>query len=231
MTEKTVGVLGGMGPEATVDFFAKIVSLTPANRDQNHLRIIIDNNPKIPDRTDAILNKKKSTLISAFVETGKNLERAGVDFISIPCNTVHYFYNELVKEISVPALHMIKEVTKAIKRTAPNCKSVGLLATSGTVTSGLYQKECQQVGIEVITPGGQGQASVMQAIQKIKAGIKPATRRTMLKEAHRLLENGAEALILGCTDIPLVIKTGDFPLPVFDSNLVLAEATVKFARS
>ncbi len=106
MAEKVVGILGGMGPEATADFFAKVIALTPAKRDQDHLRIIINNNPKIPDRTEAILAKDEA-LFPILVETAKSLERAGVDFIVIPCNTVHYFYEDLVREVSIPILHMI----------------------------------------------------------------------------------------------------------------------------
>ena len=231
MPEKIVGVLGGMGPEATVDFFAKVITLTAAKRDQSHLRIIIDNNPKIPDRTEAILTKD-DTLVPVLVETAKNLEKAGVDFITIPCNTVHYFYDDLIKEVSVPVLHMIREVTNAIKTSQSNYKRVGLLATTGTVTRDLYQKECQKVGIEVLVPNPQGQAEVMEAILRIKGNSsKASARKAILKEANQLLERKAEALILGCTDIPLVIKVNDFAVPVFDSNLVLAEATVKFARS
>ena len=106
MPEKVVGVLGGMGPEATLDFLAKVVALTPAQRDQDHLRIIIDNNPKIHDRTETNLSNVE-LLLPVLVETARNLERAGVDFIVIPCNTVHYFYDSLVKEVSVPILHII----------------------------------------------------------------------------------------------------------------------------
>lgn len=231
MREKIVGVLGGMGPEATLDFFTKLVALTPAKRDQDHLRVIIDNNSKIPDRTEAILTKDRR-LVLMLVETGKKLEKAGVDFIVIPCNTVHYFYDDLTKHISVPVLHIIREVTNAIKTSLPSCKKVGLLATTGTVTSSLYQKECQKVGVEVLVPDRKGQAKVMEAILRIKGGSsKVSTREAILKEGYQLCRHGAEALILGCTDIPLVIKVNDFPVPVFDSNWVLAQATVKFAKS
>jgi len=229
--EKIVGILGGMGPEATVDFFAKLVRLTPANKDQDHLRIIIDNNPKIPDRTETTLTKNE-TLLPMLVETGENLEKAGADFIVIPCNTAHYFYDDLTKHLSVPVLHMIREVTDAVKVSLPSCKRVGLLATTGTVTSKLYQKECEKVGMNVVIPDAKGQDRIMEAILEIKAGSsKTSARRTILKEANQLLEqHKAEALILGCTDIPLVIKSNDFSVPVFDSNMVLAQAAVKFAR-
>lgn len=229
MVEKVVGVLGGMGPEATADYFAKVIALTPAKKDQEHLRIIIDNNPKIPDRTETILTGSKK-LVPVLVETGKNLEKAGADFIAIPCNTVHYFYDDLVKEVSIPVLHMIREVTIAVKVSLPECQRVGLLATTGTVSVNLYQKECQKVGIEVLVPDKLGQERIMAAILRIKGGLsKTGAREVILGEAKRLLERKVEAIILGCTDIPLVIKANDFSVPVFDSNQVLVEATVKFA--
>ena len=228
--ERTVGVLGGMGPEATVDFFAKVVSLTRASKDQEHLRIIIDNNPKIPDRTESILAGSNAPA-PLLVETARNLERAGADFIAIPCNTAHYLYEEIVKGVSIPVLHMIREVAQAIKATLPNCSKVGLLATTGTVLTSLYQNECGKYGIEVLIPDDDRQKKVMDAILKIKGGSKAAARAMIEEEANKLLESGSEALILGCTDIPLVITPDDFKVPIYDSTLVLAEATVKFAKA
>lgn len=229
MSEKVLGVLGGMGPEATVDFFKKVVALTTANIDQEHLRIIIDNNPKIPDRTKAILTKSQ-TLVPVLIATARNLEKLGVDFIAIPCNTVHYFYDDLIKEITVPVLHMIREVAKAVKSTNSKYEKVGLLATTGTVTANLYQREFQKVRIEVIVPTPKVQTDVMDAIQEIKAGHdKNLAKKVLIKVARQLLEQKAQALILGCTDIPLVIRQQDFTVPVFDSNQILAEAAVKFA--
>ena len=231
MPEKVVGILGGMGPEATAAFFAKVIALTPARSDQDHLRIVIDNNPKIPERTEAILTKDRS-LFPILVKTARNLEKAGVDFIAIPCNTVHYFYEDLVREISVPILHMIGEVARAVSASLPECERVGLLATTGTIASNLYQKEFRKTGIEVIVPDSQSQAEVMDAVLKIKAGrAKDRPRKELIEIGNLLIEGKAQALILGCTEIPLVIKAGDFSVPVFDSIEILAEATVKFARS
>jgi len=231
MNEKVVGILGGMGPEATVDFLAKVIARTPARRDQDHLRIIIDDNPKIPDRTETIQSGDDS-LFPVLLETARNLEKAGVDFIAIPCNTVHYYYKDLTKEINTPILNMIQEVAEAITASLPNCKSLGLLATTGTVTSNLYQKWFQNSGIDVIVPDTQSQAKIMEAILAIKAGQrKGKARKYIIEAANLLIDRGVQALALGCTDIPLVIKESDFPVPVFDSNEILAEATVKFARS
>jgi aspartate racemase len=231
MPEKVVGILGGMGPEATANFLAKVIALTPAQRDQDHLRIIIDNNPKIPDRTEAILTKDKS-LFPILVETAKNLEKADADFIVIPCNTVHYFYEDLVTEISVPILHMMSEVVHAVSASLPGCKRLGLIATTGTVASNLYQKQFRKLEVEVIVPDPQYQAKIMDAILRIKAShVRGRARREIIKAANLLIEREAQALVLGCTDIPLVVKVSDFPVPVFDSTEILAKATVKFARS
>jgi len=231
MPEKVVGILGGMGPEATANFLTRVIALTPAQRDQDHLRIIIDNNPKIPDHTEAILTKDKS-LLPILVETAKNLEKANADFIVIPCNTVHYFYEDLVTEVSVPILHMMSEVAHAVNASLPGCKRLGLIATTGTVASNLYQKQFRKSGVEVIVPDHQCQAKIMDAILRIKAShVRGSARREIIKAANLLIEREAQALVLGCTDVPLVVKASDFPVPVFDSAEILAEATVKFARS
>ncbi len=231
MPEKVVGILGGMGPEATARFFAQVIALTRAEKDQDHLRIIIDSNPKIPDRTEAIL-MKGSSLFPMLVDTAKNLERAGVDFIVIPCNTVHYFYEDLRKELSVPVLHMIREVVSAVGVSFPECRRLGLLATTGTVSANLYQDEIRKVGVKAMAPDADGQAEVMAAILSIKAGREKAgAREALIKVGNQLLKGGAEGIILGCTEVPLVIRPKDFAVPVFDSTRILAEATVKFALS
>jgi len=229
MADKVVGVLGGMGPEATVSFLARVVALTPARKDQDHLRIIVDNNPKIPDRTEAILSGDRS-ILPVLLETARNLEKTGVDFIVIPCNTAHYFYEELATEISVPILHMINEVTDAVSNSIPGCRKLGLIATSGTVASNLYQKQFEESGTEVIVPDTQSQAKVMEAILDIKGGQeKEKARKQIIEAANLLIEREVEALVLGCTDIPLVVNENDFPIPLFDSTEVLARATVRFA--
>jgi aspartate racemase len=165
-------------------------------------------------------------------ETARNLERGGADFIVIPCNTAHYFYNYVAKAVSIPVLHMIREVAKATQTTLPKCKKAGLLGTSGTVATNLYQTEFKKIGVEVIVPDAKNQAKVMDAILLIKSGSFKAKAKAKLKEIGNMLieEKGAESIILGCTDIPVVISQKDFDLPVFDSNLILAMETVIFAQ-
>lgn len=229
MKEKIVGVIGGMGPEATADFFARVVALTPAKKDQEHLRIIIDNNPKIPDRTESILSQSDA-LFPVLLETARNLEKAGVDFIVIPCNTVHYYYEDLCKELSVPVLHMLREVVLAALTSHPKLKQFGILATTGTVESALYQREFEKAGCEIVVPDPKTQKAVMDAILSIKHGEdKKKARRKLLRLGNKLITDGAEALIFGCTEVGLVLSQHDFSVPVFDSTQVLAEATVRFA--
>ena len=170
MSEKIIGILGGMGPEATADLYLRIIKATPAKRDQDHPRVIIYSNSKVPDRTAAILGTGLSPM-PELIRAGKRLEEAGVDFIIIPCNTAHYFVDQLQKELRVPILHMIRLSAEAAHKAYPNVKKAGLLATDGTVKSGLYRIAYGEVDIEILEPAPEGQADVMKAIyQCVKAG-------------------------------------------------------------
>jgi len=231
MQEKIIGILGGMGPEATGDLFLKIIKATPAKRDQNHLRIIIDNNPKIPERTSAILGKGKSPL-KQLQETLHNLEKAGAEVIAMPCNTAHYYYNELQASANVPIINMISETVAHIYQNFPNIKKVGLLATTGTVKSRIYHKAITKMG--VITPDDSEQEIVMDAIygeQGIKAGFTQGkSRNALLEVAKGLINRGAEAIIIGCTEVSLVLTQEDLPVPLIDALQVLAEAVIREAK-
>ena len=228
MQEKIIGILGGMGPEATADLFMKIIKATPAKKDQDHLRIMIDNNPKIPDRTLAILGRGKSPL-KQLQETLHNLERAGAEVIAIPCNTAHYYYNELQTSTSVPIINMISETATYIHNNCPNIKKIGLLATTGTVKSRIYHKA--MTGIEVVTPSDSEQEIVMNAIygeRGIKAGFTQGEPRSALLEvAKGLINKEVEAIIMGCTEIPLVLNQKDLSVPLIDVLQVLARAVVR----
>jgi len=151
MNQKIIGILGGMGPEATLDLFHKIIKLTYAEKDQDHLRIIIDNNPKIPDRTDAISGTGKDPLPKLIV-TAQILEKAGADFIIIPCNTAHYFISEIQQSIKIPILNMIKETASYVKNVFPSFKKVGLFASKGTYKAKLYNSFFNAKNIEILIP-------------------------------------------------------------------------------
>ena len=210
MSEKIIGILGGMGPEATIDLFTKIVEGTKVKKDQDHLRILIDNNPKIPDRTLAIQGKGPTPL-TELVRSAKILENAGADFIVIPCVTAHYYYDSLQKRIKIPILHIVDETVKYIKKKLKGIRKIGLIATEGTIHTGLFQKAFSDQVIELILPTPEVQRKwVMEAIYG-KKGIKAIgpsehSKRLILKASQSLIKQGAQAIIAGCTEVPTRIE-------------------------
>lgn len=230
VSEKIIGILGGMGPEATADLFHRIIKATPVKKDQDHFRVIIDSNSKILDRTPGILGTGPSPLPS-MLETGRNLVKAGVDFIIMPCNTAHYFHRELEQLLGVPILHMIRLSAKYVKENYPDVKKVGLQATDGTISSKLYHDAYAEYGIDVITPYDGSQKTVMDAIYRdIKTGDLENGGKLLKQVASELINQGSEAVICGCTEVSLVLHDGDFSVPVVDPLQVLAEEAVKYAK-
>lgn len=229
MTHKTIGVLGGMGPWATLDFFEKILRLTPAKADQEHLRVIIDNNPKIPDRSPAIVGTGEDPT-PALVAGARILQQAGADVIAIPCNTAHYFYERVQNAVSIPVLHIMEEVVSTAREEVPSARVLGILATAAAVSSGLYARACARKGIEVVNPDPAGQQVVNRAIYAVKGGqMGPEITAGLKKIADGLVGRGAQALVLGCTELPFVLKPQDVRVPLLDSNQILARAAVRFA--
>lgn len=234
MPEKVIGILGGMGPEATIDFFTKIVKGTKARKDQEHLRILINNNPKIPDRTLAIQGKGPSPLRQV-VRSAKLLESAGADFIVIPCVTVHHFFEPLQKKIKIPIVHLVAETVKYVQTRLKRIRKIGLIATTGTVRTGLFQKAFSNSPIELILPSPEVQRKwIMEAIYG-KRGIKAMgpsvySKHLILKASGHLIEQGAQAILAGCTEIPLVLKEGDLSVPVIDPISILANRAIQKAQ-
>jgi aspartate racemase len=234
MNEGIIGVLGGMGPEATADFFHKIINNTEADKDQEHLRVLIDSNPKIPDRTPAMLGSGESPL-PMMIETAKNLERAGAHFIVIPCVSAHYFIRGLREGITIPVISIIDEVAGEIERHHPGMERTGLIATTGTIRAGLFHDRLREIGVEVLVPPAEDQEElVMSAIygkSGIKAGfISPENKGKILRAATALIERGAQGIIGGCTEVPLVVGGGDIAVPFFDSLDILARAAIRQAK-
>ena len=230
MPAKIIGILGGMGPEATIDLFYKIIKFTPAEKDQDHLRIIIDNNPKIPDRTAAILGKGENPL-PALQETAQNLEKAGADFIIIPCNTAHYFLSSIQESVNIPVLNMIEETAKETRKKIPPIKKVGLLASVGVYETKIYHQQFEKFNIAVISPEEKGKEEVMKVIYAVKAGdLSEEVKKKIIQIAQKLIDKGAEAIIAGCTEIPLILKKGDVSVPIIDPTQILAKIAIRKAR-
>jgi len=226
---KVIGVLGGLGPWATLDLYEKILRLTPAQRDQDHLRVIIDSNPKIPDRSPAILGSGEDPT-PALVATARNLERAGAELIVIPCNTAHAFYGPIASAVSIPVLHIMDEVAAEARRRVAGLRRVGVLATRATMAAGLYHRAFERIGVQVLGPEGAGQDVVTAVIYGVKAGrMGPEATREVIPVAEGLIGRGVEAIVLGCTELPFVLRPADVAVPVLDSNVILAQAAVRAA--
>jgi aspartate racemase len=230
MEEKTIGILGGMGPEATLDLFGKITANTPAAKDQDHLRVVIDSNPKVPDRTAAILKAGESP-VPAMKAGIAALKRAGADFVVIPCVSAHSFLDELKRDAGLPIISMFDVTAEHIRQHHPHIRKAGLLATTGTLQVGRFQERLQQSGIETLTPPGPEQERVMAAIYGIKGGgtDRSAIGAEIRDIAGRLIRRGVQGVIAGCTEIPLVLKPGDLDVPVFDTLLLLGRAAIAAA--
>ncbi|MBW2409033.1 MAG: aspartate/glutamate racemase family protein, partial [Deltaproteobacteria bacterium] len=207
--KKTIGILGGMGPEATVDCFDKIIKNTPAAADQDHLRVVIDSNPAVPDRTAAIIGDGDSP-VPVMVAGCHTLQRAGADFIIIPCGSAHVFLADLQQQIELPILSIFDAVAEAIKREYPDMKTVGLLGTTGTVSGGLFQKRLIMDEIRTLVPDSEMQSKIMSAVYDMKNAETPRSRSEITNDLVAAAESlisrkpeGAEGIIAGCTEIPL----------------------------
>jgi len=222
--KKILGIIGGVGPLATMFLGEMIVRRTNAVKDQDHLHTIIDNDTTIPDRTAYILDQTKENPVPFLTRDVKKLISVGADVICIPCNTAHTFYNEMQSASSVPVLHMIRETAKyAAKRGA---KRVGVLATDGTLASKVYQNALLEVGIEPVLPDEEIQKEVMSIIYDfVKAG-KDVSEQQWIKIEQAMVELKCDQVILGCTELSIVNK--DLRLSEFyiDSLIVLAETAI-----
>lgn len=228
--ELTVGVIGGLGPEATLDFFAKVLAHTRAETDQDHIRLFIDNNPKAPDRHAAVVGIGDSPG-PTLAESARKLAEAGADFLVMPCNTAHAFASDIRAATPLPFVDIIEEACDALTRRRPEARRVGLLATLGCLEAGLYQTALACRGMETVTPEEGDPEAVMKLIYEIKAGERGSgIRDGMRRLAERLVGCGAEAVIAGCTEVPLVLEEGDLSCPLIDSTDILAERSVRYAK-
>lgn len=232
MQRPIVGILGGMGPAATADLYAKIITATPATRDQDHLHVVIWADPTVPDRSTALLHGGEDPT-PWLLRGARQLVAMGASFIAVPCNTAHAFFPAIERTIAAPFMHMMDETATAVELAHPSVARVGLLATTGTIASGLYQDWFARHHIEVAVPNDDLQERVvMAAIHRVKAGETGQETTNLLAEAAvYLVEHGAEALIAGCTELPLVFRDGDAAVLVIDPTRVLAEAIVRRAAA
>jgi len=214
---KTLGVLGGMGPAATLDFLAKLQAATPVNREQDHLRVLVDINPKVPDR-----NNSYDAAGPVLAEMAVGLREAGAQVLAIACNTAHA-YADQVKASGLPLVDLIETAGLAAK--AAGAERVGVLGTNGALA--LYRRTFSHQALEAVTLDDHEQVEFMALLYRVKQGeLGPDSRETMAALAHRLVGKGAQVVVAGCTEVPLVMGAGDLSVPFIDATEALARRCV-----
>jgi len=229
--QQTIGILGGMGPEATVYLFNKIIRLTQARRDQDHIHTIIDANPKTPDRTEHIISGAASPL-PYLIKGAQNLESAGADFILMPCVTAHYFYEQILEHIHIPIVNLLTQTLEIILRHPIRPRKIGIIATKGTIGTGMFQDLLKSAGLEPLTPDAAGQALFNEAIygsEGVKAGFKEKPKRLLRELAGILQAKGADGILAGCTEVPLALGREDIDIPFFEPMEIIAKEGIKQA--
>lgn len=226
--KKSIGILGGMGPLATADLFRKIVTLTRAGCDGDHIRVYIDSNSSIPDRTAAILNGGPDPL-PAMRDSLRKLERCDADCIIMPCNTAHYFLPRLQALTDVPFLSMLEAAAAAARGRYPG-ETAAVLATRGTLSSGLYQRALETEEVPCLIPDAAEQAALMRVIYDgVKADAAPEAYRADLETVvDSLSRRGADYFILGCTELPLAAAALGLSVPTLDPTEELAKAAIRW---
>ena len=225
--KKTLGVIGGMGPAATCDLMEKIIALTRAASDQEHIHMLADVNTAIPDRTAAILRGGPDP-VPELTKSAKRLVAAGAEVLLMPCNTAHYYYDDVAQSVPVPVLHMPREAAAALK--AAGVKKAGVLATDGTVQAGVYEKALTGAGIEPVYPSPAMQAEVMRLIYDgVKGRAVPLDSIPVRDILQDLRDQGAEKVVLACTELPIAFAELGFMEGCLDATRALAFAAVRAA--
>ena len=229
MSLLTVGVLGGMGPAATVDFMDKLIKATGAEKEQDNLRLLVDCNPHVPDRNTAAIEGIHPGPVIAEMAAG--LERQGAQFVVMACNTAHAYEADIRAALTVPFVSLIAESAAALVKRHPAAKRVGLLAGTGCLQARLYQDALVSRGVEAVLLDEAAQQRFMTLLYQIKRGdSSDAARAEMRALADVLIASGAEVVMAACTEVPLVLSAGDIAVPLLDTTQVLVERTLAYAR-
>jgi aspartate racemase len=225
-----VGILGGVGPLATVHFMQRILALTDASRDQDHVDMLVWNHASIPDRTAFLVGDSPDSPGPVMAEDARQLERAGAKFIAIPCNTAQAFLDEVQAAVTIPVIDIVLETVQAARAAVPALRTLGILATDGTLRAQAYHRAAEAAGLTPVAPDDAVQADVMSMIYDgVKAGMPVERERFDAAVAH-LRARGAGAVVLGCTELSILRTDLHVDDPdVIDSLDALAARTVTLA--
>ncbi|MEP0072518.1 MAG: amino acid racemase [Marinomonas sp.] len=228
--EKVVGIIGGMGPEATVDLMQRIINETPAADDVDHIRVLVDNNPKVPSRIKALIEGDGESPAPCMINMAQGLVKQGADFLVIPCNTAHHYYPDVAAAVDIPLLNLIELTAEHVKNVQPNVKKIGLLASSALQIIHLYEPWFAKHDIQVVYPAPEHQEKVMAFIRAVKANKHTSEQ---LADYHQAAENlasqGAECLVVACTELSVIGDKFEAALPLYDAADLLAKTVVRKA--
>lgn len=227
-TRRLIGVLGGMGPMATVEFMRKVIELTPAEVDQDHVPMIVHCVPQIPDRVSAILERRDDPLAALIVGAAKLVD-AGAEVIVMPCHTAHAWFAKLARSVSVPMLHIAETALRDLDTLAPQPRRVALLGTLGTLRAGIYQDMLAKHGRDFFVPDEGTQACVLAAIASVKRNDLKNARTQAAEALDRLVQAQCDAALLACTELPLAVDALHSPLQLINPTDSLAKACVEFS--
>jgi aspartate racemase len=225
--EKIAGVIGGMGPEATVDFLRRLIAATPARDDSEHIRVLVDNNPKIPSRIAALIDGGGEDPAPVLCAMARGLQAQGADFLVMPCNTAHYYLPAIAHAVTIPVLDMVALSIRRLGMLAPKPARIGMLASPAVRLVGLYEARLREAGFAALFPGEDGEARLLEIIRAVKAGaLEDRHRRTYADVAAELAKAGAGAILIACTEFSVIGPPSGLARPCIDALDVLVEATI-----
>jgi aspartate racemase len=231
MPEKIVGVIGGMGPEATVDFLARLLKATPAQSDADHIRVLVDNNPKIPSRIAALIEGHGEDPAPVLIGMARGLVRLGADFLVIPCNTAHHYRPRIAQAVDVPVLDMVALAIERLAAIDPRPLRIGMLASPAVQKVGLYATRLREAGMTALFPDAAGEARMLAVIQAVKASAVAAPDRGAYGQiAENLAQADADAFLIACTELSVLGPPSGMSRPVVDALDALVVETVRLAR-
>lgn len=225
---KTIGILGGMGPLATSKLLNDIILNTVAHRDQDHIPILIHNNTSIADRTAYIIDSSNENPLEELIKSARILEYGGSDFIIMPCNTAHYFYEDIQESVSIPVLNMIEDAIKLVIEKGFKGK-VGLLATDGTIKAEVYHDKAKEYGLEIVTPKVENQKEVMKMIYNIKEDVAQENLEGVYKAIEDLTNENVDIIIAGCTEVSVALEMYDIKGNFIDPMKIMMNRSIKLA--
>ena len=230
--EKIVGIIGGMGPEATVDFMRRLVAATPAQDDRDHLHVLADNNPKIPSRIAALIEGTGEDPTPVLCRMAQGLEVQGADFLVIPCNTAHYYLPAIARSVRIPLLDMVQLSVEKLLAAGTKPRRIGMLASPAVRLVGLYSERMEGAGLQALYPGQPEEDALLAIIKAVKAGqFNERHRKDYARVAKSLADAGAEVFLIACTELSVIGPPDGLTVPAIDTLDVLVQSTIATARS